>query len=272
MRVIIPRRKTRYTGENACTARLSLPRVFPRAPADNLLVDTGTLLSGLLYYVVFLLSTTAHEAAHAWAAKLGGDLTAYHGGQVSLDPRAHIRREPFGMVVLPLLSTLTSGWPFGFASAPYDPRWAFQYPKRAAWMAIAGPAANLALVVLATLTIRMGMLAGVFHPPESLGFGHIVGTDAGGLWPGAAALVSVVFSMNLVLGSLNLLPLPPLDGSAAIVLVMHDALANRYQQFLWGNPMFGMVGMLAAWRLFDVIFFPIFWFAVGLVYPGVVYG
>ncbi|MGH9147912.1 MAG: hypothetical protein ACRD1Q_14470, partial [Vicinamibacterales bacterium] len=42
---------------------------------------------GIVYYMAFLLSATAHEAAHAWAAKLGGDLTAYHGGQVSLDPR-----------------------------------------------------------------------------------------------------------------------------------------------------------------------------------------
>ena len=44
------------------------------------------LSNALVYYVVFLLSTTLHEAAHAWAAARGGDLTAYHGGQVSLDP------------------------------------------------------------------------------------------------------------------------------------------------------------------------------------------
>ena len=92
--------------------------------------------SGLVYYVVFLFSTTLHEAAHAWAAIRGGDPTAYHGGQVSLDPRAHIRREPFGMVGLPLISVVLSGWPFGFASAPCDPRWAMRYPKRAAWIGI----------------------------------------------------------------------------------------------------------------------------------------
>ena len=76
------------------------------------------LADAILFYVVFLFSTTLHEAAHAWVAKLGGDLTAYHGGQVSLDPMPHIRREPFGMVILPLLSAVTTGWPFGFASAP----------------------------------------------------------------------------------------------------------------------------------------------------------
>ena len=64
------------------------------------------LTIGLLQYVVFLLSTTFHEASHAFAAKLGGDLTAFHGGQVTLNPLPHIRREPFGMVVFPLLGLL----------------------------------------------------------------------------------------------------------------------------------------------------------------------
>ena len=86
------------------------------------------LSSALVYYVAFLLSTTLHEAAHAWAAARGGDLTAYHGGQVSLDPIPHIRREPFGMLILPLVSALATGFPFGYASAPFDPQWALRHP------------------------------------------------------------------------------------------------------------------------------------------------
>src|SRR5262249_32175412 len=157
--------------------------------ADTRDVDSAKLVQGLLYYIVFLFSTTLHEAAHAWAAKRGGDLTAYHGGQVSLDPTPHIRREPFGMLFLPLLSTLPSGWPFGFASAPYDPEWAMRYPRRAAWMAVAGPAANLALVIAAILAIRVGVVAGVFYAPESAGFGHLVGTNTPALG-GIAAILS----------------------------------------------------------------------------------
>jgi hypothetical protein len=118
-------------------------------------VPNVDIASALVYYFVFLYSVTLHEAGHAWAAKLGGDLTAYHGGQVSIDPRPHIRREPFGMVVLPLISVLLSGWPIGFASAPYDPNWAMRYPKRAALMALAGPAANIALVLVSALLIRL---------------------------------------------------------------------------------------------------------------------
>src|SRR5450759_2238487 len=78
-------------------------------------VNTEFLIAGVVWYVVFLLSTTCHEAAHAWAAMLGGDLTACHGGQVSLDPIPHIRREPFGMVIFPLLTYATSHWMMGWA-------------------------------------------------------------------------------------------------------------------------------------------------------------
>ena len=101
-------------------------------------MNTEFLIAGVVWYVVFLLSTTCHEASHAWAAKLGGDLTAFHGGQVSLDPIPHIRREPFGMVIFPLLTYATGGWMMGWASAPYDPSWSERYPRRAAWMSLAG--------------------------------------------------------------------------------------------------------------------------------------
>ncbi len=230
------------------------------------------LASGFVYYVIFLLSTTMHEAAHAWAAKLGGDLTAYHGGQVSLDPRPHVAREPFGMVVLPILSVLLSGWPLGFASAPYDPHWALRHPRRAAWMALAGPGANLVLVVLAVVLIRAGIFAGVFDHPESLRFGHVVASlDPGTVWNGVAFVVSALFSMNLLLFSLNLIPLPPLDGSAGIAVLMPEAIAARYTEWLFDNRVLGMIGMLVAWRAFDEIFGPIFFFAAELIYPELTY-
>lgn len=230
------------------------------------------LPSALVYYLVFLYSTTVHEAAHAWAAKLGGDLTAYHGGQVSLDPRPHIKREPIGMVVLPLVSALLSGWPMGFASAPYDPRWALRHPKRAAWMALAGPGANILLVILAGLAIRGGILAGVFHPPDSVNFDRIVSGAESGLWPAVAYFVSVTFSLNLVLAALNLLPVPPLDGSAAVPLFLSQGATARYQEFMMRNAGLGLIGIFVAWQVFDKVFQPVFLLAVNLLYPGMRYG
>lgn len=233
--------------------------------------STSDLVSGLVYYFVFLYSVTLHEAAHAWAAKLGGDLTAYHGGQVSLDPRPHIRREPFGMVVLPVISVLLSGWPIGFASAPYDPQWAMRYPKRAAWMALAGPGGNLVLVILSALLIRLGAMAGVFSAPDSVTFDRLATGIDSGLWPGLAFFLSVSFSLNLVLLALNLIPLPPLDGSAAVPLFLNDSTTTRYQDFLMRNRGLGWIGIVVAWQVFDYVFEPVFLVAVNLLYPGLRY-
>src|SRR5271169_1105799 len=111
------------------------------------------LVSAFITYIVFLFSTTCHEAAHALVAKRGGDSTAALGGQVTLNPIPHIRREPFGMVLVPILSYATSGWMMGWASAPYDPNWQQKHPRRAAWMSLAGPAANFALALIAGIIV-----------------------------------------------------------------------------------------------------------------------
>jgi len=99
-------------------------------------VQPEVITLGILWYIVFLFSTVCHEGAHALVAKWGGDLTAFHGGQVSLNPWPHIRREPFGMVVFPILTYVMGGWMMGWASAPYDPAWERRHPRRAAWMAL----------------------------------------------------------------------------------------------------------------------------------------
>jgi len=226
--------------------------------------------AGLVFYVVFLFSATLHEAGHAWAAKRGGDLTAYHGGQVSIDPIPHIKREPFGMVILPLITVSISGWPFGYASAPYDPVWARNHPDRAAWMSLAGPAANLSLIVLAALLIRVGMLFDVFYAPDQIAFAAITASDASRFWDGAGYLLGVVFSLNLVLFILNMFPIPPLDGSGAIPLLLSPSMRERWSAFV-NQPMLGLIGILIAWRVFDAIFIPVFFGAVGLLYPEIHY-
>src|SRR5918997_4324426 len=109
------------------------------------------LATGFLWFVVFLFSTTVHEAMHALVAWKGGDPTAYHGGQVSLSPIPHIRREPIGMLAVPLLTSFTQGLAMGWASAPYDPLWAERHPRRAALMAAAGPAGKFMIAFVAVL-------------------------------------------------------------------------------------------------------------------------
>ncbi len=232
------------------------------------------ILLGLLWYVIFVFSTTCHEAAHAWAALKLGDPTAYHGGQVSLNPLPHIRRAFFGMVVIPILSFLYSGWMIGFASAPYDPQWALRHPKRSAWMSLAGPAANLVIFLLAGLAIRLGIFFGLFAAPEFLNFSSLV-VPAGGA-EGLIAMVttglSIAFSLNLLLFTFNLLPVPPLDGSGAIPLLLPIETARKYMTFLFTQPMLAWVGIMLAWRIFGDIFSPVFSLAIKVLHPGVSYG
>lgn len=219
-----------------------------------------------VFYFIFLFSTTLHEAAHAWVALRGGDPTAYRGGQVSVNPLPHIRREPFGMVVLPLLSVFLSGWPMGFASAPYDPLWARRYPQRAALMSLAGPAANLLLVLVATLLLRLGLGAGIFSPGRS-GISHLVHAASPG-WESVAFVLSVFFTMNLILFVLNIMPVPPLDGSGALPFVVGRDYSARVQE-IFAQPMVAMMGMLLVWRVFGSVFRPVFRFAVGILFLGV---
>jgi Zn-dependent protease len=229
----------------------------------------STIALGLLWYVAFLFSTTLHEAAHAWVALRLGDPTAYHGGQVSLNPVPHVRREPFGMVVVPILVFALSGWMLGWASAPYDPAWADRYPKRSGLMSLAGPAANLLLVLLSAVAIRVGIAAGAFAsiPGTTGGLAGLVEPAAaasGGIGAGAA-FVSILFSLNLILFLFNLLPLPPMDGSGVLPLVMSDRLAVAYRQAL-RHPGIAMAGLLLAWWVFPYLFSPVLSIAVVLLY------
>ena len=236
-------------------------------------MNPDTLALGLLWYIAFLLSLTCHEGAHALAAKLGGDPTAFLAGQMTLNPAPHIRREPFGTVLVPILSYLVGGWMIGWASAPYDPTWRSRYPRRAAWMALAGPAANFSLVILAGLAIRIGLALGAFAEPGRINFAHVVGpaSSDSSMASAAAALVSILFSLNLLLGTFNLLPIPPLDGHAAIGLLLPEG-AGRWLTDAGRNRTLALVGLLLAWKVFGFLFRPIFTAALNLLYPGAGYG
>jgi Zn-dependent protease len=241
-------------------AQMNLPDLSPQS-----------LVKGLVMYLVFLFSTTCHEAAHALAAKLGGDPTAYHGGQVSLSPVPHIRREPIGMVVVPIASYLLRNSLMGWASAPYDPDWGYRFPRRAAWMALAGPAANFALMLMAAVAIRFGLAHGYFEAPDRANIAQVTVLAATGQASFLTTLLSVMFALNLLLGVFNLIPVPPLDGSGGIMLFMSQDTARRYSAFVHEGG-FAMLGILAAWYLSKYILDPAFTFALNLLYPGMRYG
>jgi len=227
-------------------------------------VNPEILVLGLTWFVVFIFSTTLHEAAHALVAHKLGDSTAYHGGQVSLNPIPHIQREPIGMLLVPLISFAAyQNWMIGWASAPYDPRWAYSYPRRAAWMSLAGPAANLLLVLISGGIIRIGMAMGAFAPLPRVPFDHLFAVTNG---PGGVVVpLSILFSLNLILFLFNLFPLPPLDGSGVLPLFMNERMAQRYLEFTH-NPAFSLIGLLVAWKAAPYLLWPLFEMAVRILY------
>lgn len=222
------------------------------------------------WYMVLLISLTFHEAAHAFAAAKLGDLTAYHHSQVTLDPVPHIKREPFGMVIIPVLSFLLAGWMVGWASTPYDPHWARRYRKRAALMSLAGPAANLILVLAAALAIRAGMLWGVFHAPDVITFNRVTAAASPGFANSLAVVISILFSLNLILLVFNLVPLPPLDGSNVFLFFLGNRAAQRYESFLY-QPMYMVIGLIVAWNILGFVLHPIRTLALNMLYPGAGY-
>lgn len=227
------------------------------------------LVLAAVWYVAFLLAITCHEGAHAWAAMLGGDLTAFREGQVSFSPIPHIQREPFGTIVVPIASYFLAGWMMGWASAPYDPYWAQRYPRRAAWMAAAGPAANFLLMLVAAAGIRLGVWLDVFYAPERITYARVTAAHQGGILELAATFVSVMFVLNLLLFLFNLIPVPPLDGASIITLLMDERTAARFKEF---TASYGLIGLMLAWYLFRYIFDPIYALALNLLYPGANYG
>lgn len=224
-----------------------------------------------VWFVVFLFSSTLHEAAHALLAKLGGDETAYEGGQVSLSPLPHIRREPLGMLLVPMMTFFFAGYLMGWASTPYDPDWARRHPARQALMSAAGPVANLLLAAAAGMALYLLIGSGIFVSPHTLTLGHLAdpapryGADT--LLNPAAAVLSVALSLNLLLFVFNLLPIPPLDGSG----VLHGLLPGSFGRLvdaMRGNPVMSLVGLVAAWQIFPYIVAPIFAMVREVLYPG----
>lgn len=230
------------------------------------------VLEFVIWYAVFVFSTTVHEFGHAATAYWAGDPTAHAGGQVSLDPMPHIRREPFGMVILPIMAFAFSGYLIGYASAPFNPRWAERNPSKYALMSAAGPLGNFVLATLAFVLIVLLVGAGVFQLDNLNSYSHIIaapGSAAMGPMGAIAMFLSVMLSLNVILGVFNLLPIPPLDG-AGVLEGAFPTSAGAFYQKMRTQPMMGFLGLLVAWNLFPYVYRPVLYFVKVLLLKAVV--
>ena len=186
----------------------------------------------------------------------GGDLTAAAGGQVSLNPIPHILREPFGMVVMPLLGIASGSGLIGWASAPYDPAWSQTHPKRAAWMSLAGPAANFSIAILAAIAMRIGLMLH-FFTSGPVSTSQIVSAATPGVTEGNRHHSErLLFPEHPASGCFNLLPFPPLDGYGVLGLFTTRAGALKLQQWRVQFRAFAIIGLILGWRMIDSVYIP----------------
>ena len=187
------------------------------------------IIAGLIFSVIL------HEVMHGYVAERLGDHTARMSGRLTLNPIPHI--DPIFTILLPLLLFISSGGQFIFGAAkpvPVNPLNFTDWKKDMAIVSLAGPLTNIAIALV---------LAGVYHLvlPSHL-------------------LIQII-SLNIFLAILNLIPIPPLDGSKIIAVFLPDHIAAQYESI-------GSVGIIL---LFVLLMMPIGGFNLGSLLSQLVY-
>lgn len=163
-----------------------------------------------IYALPVIFAITVHEAAHGYAARYFGDMTAHLQGRISLNPMRHI--DPIGTILVPTLTMLAGGILFGWAKpVPVDFS-RLRHPKRdMLWVAAAGPASNLVMAIFWALVYRFAAIfpSDIVIPMQLMGEAGIM--------------------INVVLMVLNLLPLPPLDGGRIAASLLPQRLSYHYE-------------------------------------------
>src|SRR5688572_19451829 len=171
-----------------------------------------------IYAIPVLFAITLHEAAHGYVARHFGDMTAHAQGRISLNPIRHV--DLIGTVVVPLVILLVSSGNFLFGWAKPVPvnYSALRKPRQhMAWVAAAGPGANLVMALIWAVLLKIAVLAG---------------SEFFGLMARAGIVVNLVFMF------LNLLPILPLDGGRIVASLLPSRAAWRYAKLEpWGLPL-----------------------------------
>jgi len=168
----------------------------------------------LIYAIPILFAITVHEVAHGWVASKLGDQTAKMMGRLTLNPIKHI--DPMGTILVPAICVYIGGFIFGWAR-PVPVNWRnLDNPKRdMAWVAAAGPGANLLMVIIWAVLAKIIFLSGA--EPQGPLLALIEMCNAG-------------IMVNAFLMILNMFPIPPLDGSRVMSALLPPAMAYKYNQ------------------------------------------
>jgi Zn-dependent protease len=196
----------------------------------------------LIWVIPVIFAITVHEAAHGWVASKLGDTTAKMLGRISLNPIKHI--DPIGTIVVPAFLYFTTGFVFGWARPVPINYNALNRPKiDMAWVALGGPMSNFMMAIL-----WLGFL--------------LISID--NQWRLMGEMAQIGIQINLILAVLNLLPLPPLDGSRVISALLPRSLAYYYAQ-LERYGLYILLGLLFL-GVFEKLIIPIVLFLQNLLY------
>lgn len=162
----------------------------------------------VVYAIPILLAITVHEAAHGYAAKFFGDLTAEKLGRITLNPFKHV--DPVGTILIPAFTIMIGGILFGWAK-PVPVNYAnLRNPRKdMLWVAAAGPLSNFVMAIMWALLLKYANTA----PSNMMTFVGLM-SESG-------------IMVNLVLMVLNLIPMPPLDGGRIAVSALPNSMAMR---------------------------------------------
>jgi Zn-dependent protease len=209
--------------------------------------DLNPLVGIIGAFLILIVSIILHELAHGWTALKSGDPTARNEGRLSLNPLVHI--DPFGTVLLPaVLFLVHSAVLIGWAKpVPVNSAY-FRRPRRdEARVALAGPAMNLLIGLCCLLGLAAAGLYLTRRGYEAYDFGTlgspalVVGGDGAVFWAYAVSILKSGVLISGILAGLNLLPIPPLDGSHVLRALL---------PFRWVDPVFDF---LSRWGLLAVV-------------------
>jgi len=176
--------------------------------------DLNLIQQVAVWALPVLFAITVHEVAHGWVAKQLGDPTAMMLGRLTLNPLKHI--DPVGTILVPLILIMAGGVIFGWAKPVPVTAENLHHPKRdMALVAVAGPTANLIMAILWALIMKLALML------------------PGGLMGLALPLTYMAgagITINILLMVLNLLPVPPLDGSRVVAGFLPDPLAWKFSR------------------------------------------